>query len=338
MDDKQQNTAIAAAPEQGKSPPAPAQPKKREFVSKGEQIHQWATYLSVDVVLNAIAGVAFAYWGNYTKVGQKLWKDPVTKASEKVLGLAIKDSESLAASVKNVRGFASIIAGGMLFTIPPLMLLENKKVKKSITQRLDRHIYGKEVCENDPKFQKAYDEIDNAPEKGFVVGNVARYAALAPLLASVMIPGPREVTTERFLEPFGKQLEKLAVKMGATPEKLFKNLSEAERNERWKFLRENAAMDVGFELPYAALHYAFYNMFAGMAARRKAGKEAGDNEVQAIVPVSQEVVHDVEKDLEKFGESTKIKPRPAGFTQREMPPASFTDRADTPTQDHAAAR
>jgi len=332
MDDKHQNAGVAAAPETGKDAPAPAHGEKRAFVSAGEKVHRWGTYLSIDWLFNATVGVAFAYLTKYTDKGKKYWSDPVTEGFTTALKPFIKDAAKLEKSAGYGNMFMSIIAGGM-FTIPPLMILEHKKVKKAITQSLDRHIYGKDRCENDPKFQKAYDEIDNAPKKDFSSGMWARGAALAPLLAVVLIPSTKELSNKVWFNHVEKLSDKVAGRMGFSPEKTFAKLPLAEAEKRWKFIHESVAMDLGLGLPYAGLHSIFYNLFASRKAKKQAEKQEAP-----IAPISESTVPDL---LQTNPEPpvNRPAPRPAGFTQREMPPASFTDRADAAaTQEHAAAR
>src|SRR6185295_17713940 len=160
MDDIQKTTDLASVTdkEAGKSLTPNHDEKKRDFISKGERIHKWSTYLGVDWVFNAAVGVSFAYWGKFTESGKKIWSGPLTKGFTAALKPIIKNPESLEKSVGKGNMFMSIIAGGM-FTIPPLMILENNKVRKSIIKFYDGIIYGKDKVENDPKFQQAYNEI-----------------------------------------------------------------------------------------------------------------------------------------------------------------------------------
>jgi hypothetical protein len=237
---------------------------ERAFVSAGERIHHWSTYLSIDWIYNAASGAVFAYWGKFTKSGQALWSEPVNKIFSKTLKPFFENEAHLAEAVKHGNTFASIIAGGML-TIPPLLVLENKKVRKSVAKFIDRHIYGKEVVDNDPKFQQAYEEIDEAPKKDFKMGIASRFAALAPLLALVLITPSKNWLVKNVFSHVGKASKTAVSKIGLPPGRLFKKFSEAERLERWKYIHDEAiAMDLSFGLPYAVLHSFFYNKFADL--------------------------------------------------------------------------
>ncbi len=237
----------------------------RSFISKGERVHKWGSYLGIDWIFNTLAGVSFAYWGNHTEMGQKLWSKPLTNEFTYALKPLIKNPEYLKASVAKGNLFMSIIAGGM-FTIPPLMLLETNKNKRDITQWLDEKIYGKEAVENDPKFAKAYEEIMNEPKKDFASGMLSRGAALAPLLAMIMFTPTRKLTDKIYFDHVAKASESAANKLGFTAENSFKNVSREVANERWKFIHDGVAMDFGLGIPYAVLHAFFYNKFAGKCA------------------------------------------------------------------------
>lgn len=241
--------------------PTPKAPdKERAFVSAGERIHHWATYLGVDWIFNAISGVGFAHWGNKTETGRKLWAEPIDKGLHKALKPFLKE-ESLENGVKNGNIFFSIIAGGMM-TIPPLLVLENKKNKKAITQSLDNTIYGKDTVVNDPKFAKAYDEMDHEAKKDFKTGMLARFAALAPLLASVLIPASEKRLSKYYFEPIGNGVEKAVSKIGITKKTFFSKKPPEESKKLWSSLRENIGMDLGLGVLYAPLHAFFYDKFS----------------------------------------------------------------------------
>lgn len=235
---------------------------KEPFKTAGEKVHKWGTYLGVDWLFNAAAGVSFAYWGKYTRSGQKLFSGPVTKGFEAVLKPLIKDPKSLKSSVEYGNMFVSIITGGM-FTIPPLMVLENNHVKKSITQSLDGMIYGKDAIASDPRFKEAYERIENAPKKDFLTGMGSRFVALSPLLASVLFPPTRNLLDKHYFSHITRASTSLSNKMGLGAEKLFPKLTKAQALERSAFIHDNFALDFGFGVPYAILHSVFYNKFAG---------------------------------------------------------------------------
>ena len=247
----------AASPDSGKPTT-----HKRGFVSAGEQIYGWVTYLGVDWIYNAAVGVSFAYWGKYTKAGQKYWSQPISKFFERTLKPLIKDQTSLRKSVDYGNMFVSIITGGML-TIPPLMVLERPSVKKAATQSLDKMIYGKEKVENDPKFKQAYDEIFMEPKKGFWSGLFSRFAALSPLLASVLYPPTRELLNKHYFKYISAASDSTFRTIGLKPERMFIKQTAAIQKERWAFIHDNVALDFGFGPWYAVLHKVFYNLFSG---------------------------------------------------------------------------
>ncbi len=246
--------------------------KKSGFVTAGERIHHWSTYLGIDWIFNAMSGVSFAYFTKYTDFGKKYWSGPITSFFDKALKPLIKNDAQRKSSAGYGNMFMSIIAGGM-FTIPPLMVLESKKIKKAIVKFYDRLIYGKDKVENDSKFQEAYSDIDNAPKKDFTSGLIARFFALAPLLAMVLIPTSKKAADKVWFNHVEHASDATAKKMGFGPES-FKKIPPAEGKERWKFIHESVAMDAGLGIPYAVLHSFFYNIFAGLLGKKgKAGSE-----------------------------------------------------------------
>lgn len=255
---------------------------KRSFISAGERIHKWGTYLSVDWIFNAATGVGFAYWGSYTDMGKKMWSGPITNFFTKALKPFIKDPKQLKSSAGYGNMFMSVIAGGM-FTIPPLMALEDNDTRKSITKFFDQLIYGKEKVASDPKFQQAYDEIEHTPKKDFASGLTSRFAALAPLLALVLIPATKKFSNKIWFNHVENASDAVARSVGFS-EKSFKNIPVREAKERWKFIHESVAMDFGLGIPYAILHAFFYNMFS----KKKAKTEAENQQTDAPIFVQDE--------------------------------------------------
>jgi hypothetical protein len=301
--------------------------EKRAFVSAGEKIHKWSTYYGIDWIFNTTVGVGFAYWGKFKESGKRFWSEPLTKGFTKLLKPIIKDPVSLEKSVGKGNMFMSIIAGGM-FTIPPLMLLENNKIRKSIIKFFDGMIYGKDKVENDPKFQQAYYEIEHAPKKDFWTGMTSRFAALAPLLAIVLIPKTRDVSNKIYFDHLSHGSDVIAKKIGFGPEKSFKGLPPAEAEQRWKFIHDSIAMDSGLCLPYAPLHAFFYNMFANSKGKKKKNID----EKPAETPQApQQAVPELTNNSTEGGSTphtnkVAAKPRDA-FTPSEK----FTDMAQKPS-------
>ncbi|MBN8543634.1 MAG: hypothetical protein J0M34_05150 [Alphaproteobacteria bacterium] len=274
---------------------------EKPIVTTGQHIHKWSTYLSVDWVFNTLCGVGFAYGAKYTKIGQKLWSGPIQKIGTKLLNPffkndiakggdeSVKAFDALKYSVDKFETFFSIIAGGM-FTIPPLMVLEDKKNRIGISRGLDEMIHGKEKVANDPRFEASYKAIEQEPTKDFAAGMTSRFAALAPLLAWVLIP-KSWVTKSPIFKPiigartafFGKLgdvVDGTARKMGFSEAKLKDGIKldilrdangeikigevAVDAKEKFDYITRSATpMDFGLGLPYAGLHAIFYSMFAG---------------------------------------------------------------------------
>lgn len=246
---------------------------QKPFVTPGQRIHKWGTYLSVDWIFNAMTGVSFAYWGKFTESGKRMWSGPISRGFKAALTPFIKHPENVAKSAEYGNIFMSIIAGGM-FTLPPLLVLESKKCKKHIAQTADKALFGEEKVENDPQFQASYDAIDEAPKKDFSRGLTSRFTALAPLLAMVLIPTTRRISDKLWFNHVANASEAVAGKMGFSPAS-FKSISAAEAKDRWTFIHKSVAMDFGLGVPYAVMHAFFYNKF--VAARDKTQAKQGDN-------------------------------------------------------------
>jgi hypothetical protein len=249
-------------------PPQGAPPMDAPLSTVGQNIHKWGTYLSVDWVLNTALGVSFAYATKYTELGKKCWSEPITAGFTKALAPLIKDEVQLAKSAGYGNMFMSIIAGGML-TIPPLLLLENKGVKESIVKSIDKAVYGEERVESNPQLQMSYATMGEAPKKEFGTGMIARFAALAPLLAIVLIPATKKASNAAYFNHVEHSSEALARAVGLSEESL-SHVSPQDAAEKWKFIHESIAMDFGLGLPYAGLHSFFCDKIAAIAGHSKA--------------------------------------------------------------------
>ncbi|MFO1242218.1 MAG: hypothetical protein U1E36_03325 [Rickettsiales bacterium] len=265
-------------------------PKEKPFTTAGTRIHKWGTYIGVDWIFNTASGVSFAYWGKFSESGQKYWSKPITGFFEKILKPFIKDPKKLETSAGRGNMFVGIIAGGM-FTIPPLLVLENNKVRKSFAQFYDRMIYGKEKVDHDPEFQKAYEQIEQTPKKDFVNGMGARFVALTPLLAMVLNPKTGTLSKEYWFDYVQKASEGGAHALGLGLNKSFPKRSLEDAKSRWKFIHESIAMDFGLGGPYAALHAIFYDMFSGK-------KPETPNPLPAPVPLAPPSVSEPKLNIE----------------------------------------
>lgn len=285
----QQTPENAAVPEKGVPSVAPKNTaaQERTFISRGQKFHKWTTYLGIDWILNATFGVSFSYWGKYSKMGQEKWSRPLTEFFTEKLRPYIKDPVSLAKSADKGNMFMSIIAGGM-FTIPPLMVMESRPVKKALSKKYDEIFYGKEVVASDPKFKESYDRIDDQPKKSFITGMISRFIALAPLLAMVLHERTREFSDKIYFNHISSGSETVSRAIGFGPQS-FKKVSEAEAKERWKFIHDNVAMDAGLSLPYAGMHAVTYNAVAALFSRwfgRKKDTSSPDGVHESSLAVS----------------------------------------------------
>ena len=294
---------------------------KRTFVSKGEKATNFGTYAGVDWIFNAAAGVGFAYWGDRTALGQRIWSKPLTEFFTKALKPIIKDSEWLAKSAGYGNMFMSIIIGGMA-TLPPLLVLENNKVKKSIVHSLDNMIYGKETVENDPKFAKAHDEVLHAPKKDFGIGMGTRLLALSPLLGMVLFPPTRKLVDKYWFHPLANGTKKLSKAIGLQPKGLMKETAEHSQTA-WDYIHASLAMDFGLGPFYAVLHSYFYNMFADRKAERQEKQEEQKAIAHAIaISVPKDKISEQTAKTEELTnkqEIVKASANPAEISVSEMP-------------------
>ena len=296
--------------------------KKSVFMTKGEKVHKWGTYLSVDWIFNAGAGAVFTYWAKFTPLGQKTWTNFWTKTFNAGLKPLIKNESHLATSVGMGNTFMSIIAGGM-FTIPPLMALENNKVKKSIVQFVDKHIYGKETCETDPQIQQAHESIERAPPKNFFSGMTSRLAALAPLLALVLYRKTGDLLQTHLFDHIASGTKFTFTKLGFGEKKLFGKLAAEEGAKRWNSIHNEAlGMDLGFGIPYAILHEFFYNMFSGQKKAKEQAIQGEDFEPSIALSTHTDVAPNPEPQTKRFTDIPSVAP---GKT-RIQNPGAFADK------------
>ena len=294
--------------------------EKAVFKTRGEKIHKWGTYLGIDWLFNATAGATFAYWGNFTESGKKMWSGPITRGFTKLLKTFTKNEAAVSEGAKMGNIFMSIIAGGM-FTIPPLMVLEHNKVKKSIVESLDKTLHGPDAIANDERIKQAHEDIANAPKKDFLSGNSSRFAALAPLLTLVLIKPSGEFLQKNLFDHIASGTKFLFNKVGLTEAKLFGKYSAEESAKRWQFLHNGAlGMDLGFGIPYAILHEFFYTKFAGIKAKKKSDEQAADT--HSATPANTPVVlesapeSDQKRFADKFTPSSKVDIESSSFADK----------------------
>jgi hypothetical protein len=189
--------------------------------------------------------------------------------------------------------FVGIMAGGTAI-IPLMTWLENKKNKKKIVRALDERIYGAEKVAADPKFEESYLAIDEEPKKGFAVGMVARFAALAPIIAAVMTPAINKRFVTYIYDPIASSTKWLSSKVGIKPSEsmIVKGAMEHIEGDpkvskrfmnNWDFLHRTIGFDFGLTIFYSILHEAAFKALAavGFKGAKKSSKNA-PNEVALI--------------------------------------------------------
>lgn len=256
----------------------------RPFVSAGEHIHGEITYRGVDWLMNSAAGVAFAYFTSRTHLGRKYITDPLATGFNSMFSF-LKSEGARNFAVEWSTRFVTIMFGGTV-TIPPLIALEKHENKKSISKFFDRMIYGKDRVENDPKFQRAYDEIDFEPRKGVVTGFVARIVALIPLFwfsFDKRIHGKLEAVLYKPIENASKWLAKTAhIKpKGSLLETVADKSGKVQSN--WEFLHETIAFDFGLTILYSFLHQFSYRIAAQVSENFR-GKKTDEKTLSPTVP------------------------------------------------------
>lgn len=244
----------------------------RPFVSAGEHIHDEITYRGVDWLMNSAFGVAFSYVTLRTGWGRKIFTDPLAKGLNSTFSFLKSEAARDFAVTWSTR-FITIMFGGTV-TIPPLIALEKHENKKSISKFFDRMIYGKDRVENDPKFQRAYEEIDYEPKKGAFTGFAARILALAPLFwfsIDNRIHSKLEVVLYKPLENASRWIAKTArVKpKGHLLETMAEKGGKPQSN--WDFLHETIAFDFGLTILYSFLHQFSYRIAAQTAQNFRNG-------------------------------------------------------------------
>lgn len=237
----------------------------RQFTSAGRAIHNEITYRGVDWLMNSASGAAFATWTHRTETGRKWVSQPVEKFFMNALKPIFKKPGALKSGAVWGSTFISIMFGGTV-TIPPLMALENHKVKRSIIKSLDESIYGKETVQNDPKFAKSYDEISREPKKDFSTGMLARIFALAPLLAITMYQPTHKILKKNFYDHIATGTKFVGEKMGFGKSEFMRRVEEHGNDgvaiSNWDYVHRTIGFDFGISILYSFIHEITYKMFA----------------------------------------------------------------------------
>lgn len=263
------NKAIAAdrqhASAQSATVGQPPSKGKDRFVSSGERIHNELTYRGVDYVVNAAAGVAFAFFASRTHTGNEWFTKPVTGFFQKhVVRPFVKSEQAALEPAKWGTKFAAIMFGGTV-TIPLIMGLEHKPTKVRIIKSLDEDIYGEYRVANDPKFESAYEEIAKEPAKSFTVGMVTRIIAIVPLIAGSMM-FPR--TLSKYLyDPIAHGSRVTFRKLGIKPNEFMMKKAADETGAvvtNWEHLHKTIGFDFGLTIGYSLLHERVYKGMTSM--------------------------------------------------------------------------
>jgi len=259
--------------------------KSRDFISKGERVHNEITYRGVDWLVNSAFGIAFAFVTHRTKLGRDYFAKPVEHFFTKVLSPFIKNKQNLAHSAEWGGTFVSIMFGGTV-TIPPLMYLENPKHKIPIVKKLDEWIYGKEAVEKDEKFAKAYQEIEHQPKKDFSTGMYSRLLALAPLLAMTVHKPTNAFIKKNFYDYISKASKYVSEAIGFGEKGYWAKMDHHGNDNtpisHWNYLHRTLAFDVGLTVLYSFLHEGTYKLFARKKDDRKHHRMENDNNHDGI--------------------------------------------------------
>jgi hypothetical protein len=246
----------------------PAEEPEKGFVSAGQRVHHWGSYLGVDWIFNGLCGAAFTHWAKETPSGQALWSKPVNWLLGKVLPVFIKEDAALVQATKRGNTFFGLVAGGM-FTIPPLMALENKVTRRKIITTVDETIYGKEAVEHDPKFKQSYDALDNEPQKDFTIGMAARFVALTPLVIAILRKDSSDYLDKKVFSKVANLTKSSSEKMGLSAKTFFKSRTPEEADRVWKQAHDNLGTDLSLGIPYAVMHSAAYNTLNKVFGKRE---------------------------------------------------------------------
>jgi hypothetical protein len=255
------------------APEAIAAADPKLHTTTGKKIHWGLTYLGGDWLLNSSFGVAFAYVASRTHWGQKHYTKPVNEFLNKIVEPLIENADTRKKVVGGGTSFLNIMFGGTVVN-PLLTHLESHKQKKSISKFFDKLIYGKDRVENDPKFQQAYDAIDHEPKKDSKSAWLARFIALAPLIAASSTPKVNEFFKTTKLPVLGiishdsisSFTRKTAEKIGIRPQKMMTetglNTMTGKVTSNWQALHDLIGFDFGYTVYYALLHSAAFSAVA----------------------------------------------------------------------------
>lgn len=245
----------------------------RAFISAGERMHGVLTYAGADWIMNSAIGVTFTFIFNRTKFGQNYISKPLESGFRFVFSPFIKNEKLLRQSINGGKDFASIMLGGTLVN-PMITALEKHENKLAITKAIDNTIYGKDKTDSDPKFQKAYREIQTEPVKDTSGVWISRAIAIAPLWTATFFP-----SAMRFMEsnqvPLLKYInfdhiagftQGIAKTLHIKPKGWWNetklNPTTNKQVSHWDALHGYLGFDYGLTIFYAILHAVSFNLVA----------------------------------------------------------------------------
>lgn len=287
----------------------------------GLKIHNEVTYRGIDWLLNSSIGVAFCYWQARTHSGEKFFNKPVSSFFKTILKPVFKTPQGLEEGSKWGTMFTGIMAGGTLI-IPPMMLMENRNVKKKVVRQLDEMMYGKDEVADNPEFKKCYESIDKEPEKTFSTGMIARLMAITPLIAASSTPAINMRLMKYIYDPIGNLSERAASAVGIKPsaEMLEKGAMELldgnpksipQFQNNWDFLHRTIGFDFGLTIVYSFLHELAYKSLAAIGMK----KDTDDQRPEGLLHMSTGIndfgqeINVIEDKVEESQHAEKIKKR-----------------------------
>jgi len=270
--------------EESACPQQAGQPyNSNHFITGGERIHNEITYRGVDWLLNSAIGVTTAYLIARNKWGKAHIGEPLANFYKKLLKPVLRKENSVNEGAKWGTMLTSIMAGGTAI-IPPMMVLENRKIKRKIICWLDEKIYGKDAVKNDPKFEQSYCRIEEEPKQDFLTGMATRFIALIPFFIVNPMPTLNKPLIKYLYDPIGNSTKWLAQKIGIKPGKMllegaFEHI-EGDPNipkrwqSNWDFLHRTIGFDFGLTVFYSIFHEITYKGLAALGAKKHSDNNA----------------------------------------------------------------
>lgn len=265
--DRQLDSNNLSPPGETDSIPATNDPDKKHIRTAGEKVFDEITYRGVDWLLNTAVAVTTSFVATRTKLGIKYFSNPVTNFFKRRLSVFTKNEKKLNEMASGGTLFTSIVLGGFAI-IPVIMGMEANK--KEIVKSLDRTIYGKDKVESDPLFEQSYLEIEREPKQDFMTGMYARFMALAPILAGMMVFDG--FLKRRLYEPVAKCSKWIAEKLRIAPQSMKDKVmvaADGTKSTDWDALHQSLSADITLTLVYSYLHEHIYKRLADKLNRKE---------------------------------------------------------------------